>query len=244
MEGDSSSLLERLNSAWNHWLANFNQSLASLQFYRAGSQQDPGKHESAGVSLIVLPETQDLAFIQWTIPGKAGRVADYDHHNYLKCIVPVGKKRVPLDLSNPTILIAATGVKVLRQKRRVREMVHSDPNHIPDALVRFMNMWRSADGIHRGEETILVADSTCFVCNAADIQVEGDDCVPRLCPMCLLCSHTRCCDRLLQHAADDASSASLPSLPSLPPGEPLFPVSLWDGERPVRPVGFFLWVIL
>ena len=82
--------------------------------------------------------------IQWTEAGRKGRVADVDQSNYLKCIVAVGDKRVPLDLSGAQILIPATGVRATRDKRRVREHSRIDPNRLPDILVRFMDMWRAS----------------------------------------------------------------------------------------------------
>ncbi len=223
--------VDALNAAWYLWTESVNQSLASLEFYKARQSIAPAENEAAGVSLIVHPTTHDLAFIQWTTPGRAGRVADVDHNNYLKCIVPVGAKRIPLDLSNANILIPATGVKVLREKRRVREMIRPDANRLPDPLVRFMKMWRCADS-HRTDEGRLaaVADSPCFVCDEIRLEsVDSEESTLRVCALCLQCAHLHCLNQLAQHA--NTVSKEFPRPLGHDTEQHPFPESLWSSDR-------------
>lgn len=219
--------VDALNGAWDLWTESVNQSIASLEFYKGHQSIAPGN--DAGVSLIVHPTTRDLAFLQWTTPGSAGRVADVDHHNYLKCIVPVGAKRVPLDVSTAQILIPATGVKVLREKRRAREMIRPDANRLPDPLVRFMKMRRCADS-HRTDEGRLaaVADSPCFVCDEIK-RGDSEESTLRVCALCLQCAHLHCLNQLAQHANTVSKEfpRSLGHDTELHP----FPESLWPTDR-------------
>ena len=152
--------------------------------------------------------------IQWTEAGRAGRVADVDQNNYLKCIVAVGDKRVPLDLSGAQILIPATRVRVTRDKRRVREHSRVDPNRLPDVLVRFMDMWRGSQSakLSQHEEPPMVGFANCFVCGGGcDSAFHGldDSCSTSSsssakrnqklvgCSLCLMNYHQQCCDRLM-----------------------------------------------
>lgn len=192
---------EDVDRFWKQWNVNFEGSLRCFQYYLKAQTHKPGEGPG-GVSLIVHPHTGDLACIQWAVTGKTGRVADVDDNNYLKCIVPVGPKRVPLDLEEAQILIPAAGAFALRERRTAMEARRSkvDLNRLPDDLLRFMEMWRASNSLSPMAEN-------CFICGAAELSacptsVEnevGEELTQTqlaLCPMCLLCSHPQCCWQL------------------------------------------------
>ncbi len=195
------------------------------------AQKDkPGQDDRAGLSLVLHPNTGDLALMQWTIAGKQGRVADLDENNYVKCIVPVGPKKTPLKIDPEQILIPATGVKVLREKRRPKQFDNNDLNRLPDTLVRFMRMWRVARSQEHdgdGVATVMPTEDNvnCFVCGhsgmAPHVSVGGEDNANdhddddndngqnptdptriMMCPVCLLCSHPSCCKETLKICND------------------------------------------
>lgn len=195
-------------TSWQSWTANFKEGIECLEYYFKAQQQKPGEDEHAGVSLIIHPETNDLALVQWTIPGKLGRIADCDENHLIKCIVPVGPKRVPLDLENAQILIPATGAMMIRERRLKRNARADNLNRLPPILVRFMKMWRSSQ--HEGIDTI---GEICFVCGAegggSAAPATPADSEFMLCPLCLLCSHKRCCGHLCDQIGQEQMSRSL-----------------------------------
>ena len=178
------------------------QASLSLELLVKAQRDMPGQDERSGVSLVIHPQTGDLAMFQWTIPGKEGRVADVDENNYLKCIVPVGSKRVPLKIDDPlAILLPATGVRVLREKRLKRQFGGHDLNRLPDVLPRFMKIWRTAQSQSRGAVIAQAEeDSCCYMCGCAsescyNISSSADSRMVGhllLCPMCLQCYHPDC----------------------------------------------------
>lgn len=173
------------------WTASLEQSLESLDVYREAQSHTPGEDERAGVSLVLRPETRDLALIHWTIPGKCGRVADLDSNHYLKAIVPVGAKRHPLQVAPHDIIMPVTGAVVLREKRSAKKSSRSssDLNRLADPVVRFMHMFRVAKSKCDGGVE-LISCEVCFICESQN-DVEGSKL--QVCPMCLLASHDPCC---------------------------------------------------
>ena len=207
----------------NQWLASMKESFNSLEMFCNAQKDKPGQDDRAGLSLVIHPTTGDLAMMQWTITGKQGRIADVDENNYVKCIVPVGPKKVPLKIEPEQILIPATGVKVLREKRRPKQFGKDDLNRLPDTLVRFMKMWRIArsqeqDGDGVGTLMPTEDNNNCFVCGHSgmapcgsedaqdhDDGNNGTDPDPTrimMCPVCLLCSHPACCKETLKICND------------------------------------------
>lgn len=193
-----------------------------MGYFAEAQQHHPCEDATSGVSLVVHPTSGGLAMIQWTEAGRKGRVADVDQNNYLKCIVAVGDKRVPLDLSGAQILIPATGVRATRDKRRVREHSRIDPNRLPDILVRFMDMWRASQSakLSQHEEPPMVGFENCFVCDGGcDSGCSGlDDLCSTSssssakrnlklvgCSLCLLNYHQHCCDRLMTWVNENMS---------------------------------------
>ena len=191
------------------------RSLKSLKYYDAQKGKPPGQDEWSGVSLVQLPATQEgslprLVMLQWVIPGVSGRIADVDENHFLKSIVPVGPKRIPLKLEEvgAKIIVPATGVVLLREKRTAKLRTSSSLNLLPDDLIRLMDMWQAAEGKKLGLETGMETDENCFICSkpcytpdsgSAEQDIPAatsGDCFT-LCPFCLLCSHHECLERVL-----------------------------------------------
>lgn len=150
-------------------------SLASVQYYLVTKDLQPGRDDvpgraAASVALLDVPATAEqeaqIILFHWTIPGTQGRVADVDEHNYLKCIVPVGAKRFAVNIADlqANILIPATGVRMVREKRTVGLRQPDNLNRLPDTLVRLMKMLRSAQSYCCDSEPELVTDEVCYVC--------------------------------------------------------------------------------
>ena len=179
--------------------------------------------------MFLLQNRAQIILFHWTIPGTQGRVADVDERNYLKCIVPVGAKRFAVNIADlqANILIPATGVRMVREKRTVGLRQPDNLNRLPNTLVRLIKMLRSAQSYCCDSEPELVTDEVCYVClRPADLQsgdldkvspsqglqgtcrssehASDDACEPhttkvlKLCPVCLLASHSSCCKRVLQ----------------------------------------------
>lgn len=79
----------------------------------------------------------DLVLVQWVLAGKSGRIADLDAEDKIIAIVPSGKKRVPIDFSNSSIVHPATGIQMERVKKQ-------DRPKLPQQIKRLMDMWRVA----------------------------------------------------------------------------------------------------
>ena len=248
MQGES----DRLASALSEWLSSVQPGLASLDYYTSSQGKQPGENADSGVSLVALPETEthnddcpassssravltgpsQFVFVQWTEPGVKGRIADYDETtNRVKCIVPVGAKRLPIDFTarGASILIPATCVRVLRE-RRVKSQLHDyQPNQVPAVLLRLMDMLRAGQSKLMDGINMTMGDSvpSCFVCARLDLDLPGGNpsdtedmsgdvdrqrnpCT--LCPVCMLCSHSRCCDKIFAEFQSrvDHSLASWP----------------------------------
>lgn len=189
------------------WLTSIRQSLKCLRFYHEAQNGTAGD----GLSLVQIPpqnadETQSqFVLIQWSVVPKRGRIADVDEHNYVKCIVPVGRKKEPLKLDemDARIIIPVTGAKVLRERRTSLLRSQANLNHLSDDMVRLLGILRAAQS-HRedaGLGTSVV--EICFLCKKGDdddsIEVQAMVGSVTLCPLCLLGSHQRCRDKFHEH---------------------------------------------
>ena len=160
----------------------------------------------------------DFVLLQWTIPGKRGRIADVDEHNFIKCIVPVGAKKEPLkfDELGAKIIIPRTGAFVIREKRNAQLRSQANLNRLPDDLVRLQNILRASQS--KKQDSDVETLDVCFCCGHGElgdlahhsaIEISGvmDDahhssrCT--VCPFCLLCSHDECCQNLVSHLNPD-----------------------------------------
>ena len=78
-----------------------------------------------------------VLLVQWVYGGKTGRVADLDSESKVIAIVPSGKKRIPIDLTQAELIHPSIGIAMERVKKRDRPVL---PKHIK----RLMNMWNVA----------------------------------------------------------------------------------------------------
>ena len=219
-----------IRDAGDLWLSEAQQSLACVQFYMDSQAKTPG--QDGCVSLVALPGTTQeeheerlasLVYIQWTDPGVKGRVADVTADNRLKCIVPVGKKRIPLDIAalRGEILLPSAGAKIVKDKQYAQARHLHHPSQVPDEVLRFIRMWQTSQ--HRGADSdmnisaqVLLADTadTCFVCSGGVQESDADSDADAglqlsVCPFCLLCSHASCAQRLSQSKAGQQALESL-----------------------------------
>ena len=197
--------------------------MRAVTYYCASQGSSPGE----GVSLVGIPSTgdegsptgfSDFVLVQWTIPGKRGRIADVDEHNFIKCIVPVGAKKEPLKLDEleAKIIIPRTGAYVIRERRNATLRSQANLNRLPDDLVRLLNILRA--GQSNMEDSDLESLDVCFCCGHGELgdlahhsalEVSGvmADVHPSsrctVCPFCLLCSHDECCKSLVSHFNPD-----------------------------------------
>ena len=233
--------MEVLREAAQTWSAESQLALKSLEFYSSSQKLQPG-HEGC-VSLVSMPscegsgESSRLVYFQWTVPGQQGRIADVTEDYFLKCIVPVGKKRTPLNLEtmNGSIVLPSAGARIVRDKQLAQLKSRFNPNKIPESVQRFERMWKVAERQRQGaarsdEDMFALADAdTCFVClqgKAGNTEEDGgdggdldpDDAVEdenvdtdeqlSVCHFCLLCSHTRCAQQLVNAFRSDTVCGS------------------------------------
>ena len=194
------------------WAAETARGLESISFYWLSQSKDPG-HDGC-VSLCCLPAADEASsssfvFLQWTKPGLEGRVADVTSDMYLKCIVPVGNKRVPLNLQQMGghIILPWTSAKIVKDRQFANSSLRGrqHPNKLPEQVQRLVQMCRVAESRQqedpRGADTFLVGSDTCFICSCGeqsqehdldrgavtDDHMEPNDPGPlRACPVCLL----------------------------------------------------------
>ncbi|CAE7792673.1 unnamed protein product [Symbiodinium sp. CCMP2592] len=240
--GGTSGGVSDIASALTQWLSCVQKGVDSLDYYAWSQGKRPGQDQESGVSLVSLPEVSteststntpsQFVFVQWTDPGIRGRIADFDPNtNRLKCIVPVGNKRTPMNFveKGASILIPATGVRVLRERRTQSTLHHFQANQVPAVLLRMIDMLRAAQSKLMDDIDLVMDDAVCFVCGQCDSVSDGvgsdvrlaETDPPRtspsgplaLCPVCLLHSHRGCCDKVLAecHSRVDQGSASWPS---------------------------------
>ena len=157
------------------WCSEVTDSLASLAFHQHAQDKPPGADGS--VSLVFLPVADDriadLTFFQWTQPGLEGRIADVTDDNFLKCIVPVGKKRTPISIQrvHGEIVIPQTGVRMVKDKQLANLKSRFLANKIPDVLCRFMRMWRMARNMQeqaqvaQAEMMLMSESDVCYICS-------------------------------------------------------------------------------
>ena len=223
-----------LEEAFRQWNTHLQEGLAAMSMYRERCLQGGAPGGDRSVSLVSLPSTEpqscsQLLFIQWTDAGVKGRVADMSDDHFLKCIVPVGKKRHPLDFQQMggRIIIPQTGVKLIKDKQFARVKNRLMPNHVPDEMIHFMRMWRTAQSKEHdsGLETLL--GDGCYICgctppepqdlNVDDVEEQSAshgvpqhvDLTLSICPFCLLSSHQSCIEKL-SHWLQQHHSAALP----------------------------------
>ena len=208
------------------WATEAELGLGSTDFYWFSQTKDPG-HEAC-VSLCFLPaedqvSSSSFCFLQWTKPGLEGRVADVTTDGFLKCVVPVGKKRVPLNLQQlgGHIILPWTNAKIVKDKQFAHSSARSknNPNKIPEEVQRVVRMCRVAESRlqdPRGADTFLAGSDVCFICSFGDQRPEPehdvDTCADAeedsdnasnndlgpltACPICLLSSHNACARKL------------------------------------------------
>ena len=221
-------------AALTQWLSCVHKGIDSLDYYVWSQGKPVGRDSESGVSLVSLPEVStasnsritpshepaQFVFVQWTDPGISGRIADFDPNtNRLKCIVPVGNKRQPMNFveKGASILIPATGVRVLRERRTQSALHQFQANQVPAVLVRLIDMLRAGQSkLLDGIDLVMDDDDgACFVCGQCDSVPEcaGRDVrlaeteTPQtsqlgplaLCPVCLMHSHRSCCEKVLAH---------------------------------------------
>ena len=212
-----------LSDALVAWREQIEEGLAAMVFFRRSQGDRPGADGS--VSLVAWPREPDapeLVFVQWASgdQGVRGRVADVTDDNHLKCIVPVGRKKIPVDFATAgsEILIPQTGVRMVKDKQFAAMRSRANPNKIPDLLLHFMRMWRTAECMRRDQRAELSLGEACFVCkfgsgtDADGAQVEGGQEQEQnelsVCPFCLLTCHDVCASKLACEFAQQCDSFS------------------------------------
>ena len=125
-----------------------------------------------------------------------------------------------------------TGVRMVKDKQFASLKSRANPNRIPEALIRFMRMWRTSESKARQQREELSLGETCYVCgfgpghatDVADEDTEGEDAKPdaeaadssrgpgqrvqpqtlllELCPFCLLTCHAVCAEKLALRCAE------------------------------------------
>ena len=167
--------METLREAAQTWSAESQLAVKSLEFYSSSQTMQPG-HEGC-VSLVSMPLCEGsgesrLVYFQWTVPGQQGRIADVTEDYFLKCIVPVGKKKTPLNLEtvNGSIILPSTGARIVKDKQLAQLKSRFIANKIPEPVQRFERMWKVAERQRQGTarsdpDLFVLADAdTCFVC--------------------------------------------------------------------------------
>ena len=176
---------------------------------------------NGGVSLIsfhdATSDKRQVAWVQWTRPGEAGRVAELDSSNHLKSIVPVGLRRHPLDFTalDMRMIWQDTGIKNVKAKWKRDQ----DRNKMPDHLCTLKEMWTLAEDPSQRHLDNAGNPWECFICSeVASPQLPEHD--ARKCSLCLLPSHTCCMMTLV--SSFDTCEFPLPSVVPTDAFDPIF----------------------
>ena len=176
---------------------------------------------NGGVSLIsfhdATSDKRQVAWVQWTRPGEAGRVAELDSSNHLKSIVPVGLRRHPLDFTalDMRMIWQDTGIKNVKAKWKRDQ----DRNKMPDHLCKLKEMWTLAEDPSQRHLDNAGNPWECFICSeVASPQLPEHD--ARKCSLCLLPSHTCCMMTLV--SSFDTCEFPLPSVVPTDAFDPIF----------------------
>ena len=171
-----------------------------------------------GVSLVSWNQADGVGkhveFIQWTVPGKKGRIADVDSSNgCLKPIVPVGAKKTPIMFdaagAETVIVWQDTGIKPVKARWKVNQ----HQGKMPDHIMQLKSMWTLAVGDLREQDSEL----TCFICGGIQSPQLPLEQAQR-CSLCLLVSHQCCMQMIASRLQDeDVNASTVSNLFSLPP---------------------------
>ena len=180
--------------------------------------QQCGGREDAGVSIVEIPPEEGVhgprvVLVEWTVPGREGRIVDMDAEGNLITLMCVGSKRSPTNFQalSAKILVPATGVTYSRDKRHGKFAVK---NRLPPNWNRVMLMWKAAHSRIFDAELPLelqLEDGICALCQSHDSQSTGTSAasqpdLPLLCPLCMLHMHKHCAQELA-HFADAEQGA-------------------------------------
>lgn len=152
-----------------------------------------------GVSLVAFKSkaTDDcriVRFISWSTEGVSGRICDLDDENYIKPLVCVGSKRVPLKLSelDQNIVWRDTDVRHIKAKFKQQQRQSLVPPH----LLRLLDMWELMENPATIASARTRGQPTCFVCNHSQSNQLPAEAAKQCC-LCLLATHHACTEKLL-----------------------------------------------
>ena len=152
----------------------------------------------SGVSLVELgfpgEDVRRVEFFQWTEPPSAGRIATLDQANRIKAIVPVGSRRLPLQLNDLSAFIIwrDTGVKHVKAQWKKDQQ----QSQMPQYLLRLKDMWTTANDPSFNSLAFADHHPVCFLCgleNTNQFPVQP----AKPCCLCLMASHVACVREIL-----------------------------------------------
>ena len=192
------------------WAKSLEFSIESLKSQKIASSQQKCGGRQAGVSIVELPCSEGqgprVVLVEWTDPGKCGRIVDMDAEDNLIPVVCVGSKRKPTNFAAmaATVLVPATGVTYTRDKRSGQFAVK---NKLPANWKRVIDIFRSVHSklFDSGLQCFQNSDcvDVCDLCNLQELpgqheaQSDENPNLPALCPLCLLHMHDCCSQRVL-----------------------------------------------
>jgi hypothetical protein len=180
------------------WRAEFGLSCNALRDAAAVARLEPGGCEgqlSLAVRSGYSDHAPDVVLAHWFhVPALSGRIADLDHVERVKCIVPVKEKAALKSFNDSVIIHKAVGACTTKPRQ--------DRQQVPPAVIRLRAMCRQAlaasdtVGLHPGlASAISTSNSPCAGCIGREAE---DSCsgIVRRCAICLQ-SWRLCCSRAL-----------------------------------------------
>ena len=246
-EADHDSVTSVLDRIVVSWLESLQKSLACLvEQNKAVLEQRCGGRESAGVSIVELPPLNDqgprVVLVEWTMPGRSGRIIDLDPDGNLVPLVCVGSKQHPTNFEslNANVLVPATGVTYTRDKRKGMFGVK---NRLPEHWSRVMEIWTAAHSRLFADDILedVGDDDTaepCVLCSATEVEQHEPE-QACLCPLCLIPSHKACAQKVLEFGLSSLSSAKSTACSAgdidigpIPPANFQLPQPVFSDTRP------------
>jgi hypothetical protein len=143
-------------------------------------------------------EGPQVCYVQWAVPGVSGRIADLDEHDRVKCIVPVGGKRMPKDFSNAEVI--HPGIDVSAERTRGRN--GQDRPQVPEDIVLLSQMWKTALRSPGDLQSVFLGP--CSLCK----EEEQPEVACFLCAVCQMHWHDACASHVARHLAVGLGSRS------------------------------------